>query len=40
VGLPILTRVPEDRRLVFVLAVIGCAVVVNLAISVVARVLV
>ena len=40
VGLPILTRVPEEKRFVFVAAVIGCAVVVNMAISVVARVLV
>jgi hypothetical protein len=37
IGIPILTRVPEEKRLVFVLAVIGCAVVVNLVISLVAR---
>ncbi|MFN6955258.1 MAG: YIP1 family protein [Acetobacteraceae bacterium] len=37
IAIPILTRVPEEKRLVFVLAVIGCAVVVNIVISLVAR---
>ncbi len=40
VGIPILTRVPEERRLPFVLAVIVCAVVVNLLIGLVARALI
>jgi hypothetical protein len=37
IAIPILTRVPEEKRLVFVLAVIGCAILVNLVISLVAR---
>jgi hypothetical protein len=37
VGIPILTRVPEQKRMIFVAAVIGCAVLVNILISVVAR---
>jgi len=39
-AIPILTRVPEDKRLVFTLALIGCAVVVNLVMMLVVRVLV
>jgi hypothetical protein len=36
VGISILTRVPEERRLPFVLAVIACAVVAHILISLVA----
>jgi hypothetical protein len=40
IAIPILTRVPEEKRLVFVAAVIGCAVLVNIVIRLVARALV
>ncbi|MFT8245803.1 Yip1 family protein [Roseomonas sp. BN140053] len=33
VGIPIVVRVPEDRRLVFTLALIACAIVVNVLIG-------
>jgi len=33
VGVPVLARVPEERRLVFTLALIGCAVLVNIVLA-------
>ncbi|UFN49975.1 YIP1 family protein [Roseomonas sp. OT10] len=36
VGIPIVVRVPEERRLAFTLALIACAIVVNILLSVLA----
>jgi hypothetical protein len=33
VGVPVLVRVPEERRLMFTLALIGCAIVVNILLA-------
>lgn len=33
VGVPVLARVPEERRLVFTLTLVGCAIVVNIVLA-------
>jgi hypothetical protein len=39
VGIPVLLRVPEERRLMFTLALIGCAIAVNIVLAAVVAII-